>query len=329
MAPSRQTVIVVALSAVVAMTLFILQGLLGTIFFAITVGYILRPLHARLTRRGLPSWWSAAASTATAMLFGIGLFVPIGLVLYIRRRMALTLLRSLPDSVTITFEEFEYVVVVGDVTAFLARRLTQLAVSLAEAMPVIGLKVVVFVFVVFAILYRGDRLRSAIATAVPSAYRADLERLHERIRETLYSIYVIQAATAIATFVIALVVFLALGVKFPVTLAVLAGLFQFLPVIGPSIVIAGLVLADLIAGDFTGAAVIGVVGLVFIGFLPDAVLRPWLAKETTQLSSALYFVGLTGGLLSLGPVGIVAGPLIVVVLLELLTMLAEARSPTG
>lgn len=136
---------------------------------------------------------------------------------------------------------------------------------------------------------------------------------------------VIQAATAVATFIIALIVFLALGIQFPVTLAVLAGLFQFLPVIGPSLVIAGLVVGNLLAGDMVGATVIGAVGLVFIGFLPDAVLRPWLAQETSTLPSALYFVGLTGGLLSLGPIGIVAGPLVVVLLLELLAMLSEDR----
>lgn len=326
---SRRTVIVVGLGAVGAVTLYILKGLLGTIFFAITVGYILTPLHSRLKRRGLPSWWSAAVSTTAALLFGIGLFVPIGLVLYIRRRSALELLRSLPDAVTLSFEEFAYVIEVGDVTTFLARRLTQVAVSIAEGMPVIAVKVVVFAFVVFALLYRGDRLRSALEAPLPEGYHAVAVRLHERIRETLYSIYIIQAATAVGTFVIALIVFLALGVQFPVTLAVMAGLFQFLPVIGPSLVIAGLVIAELAAGDLVGAAVIGGVGLVFIGFLPDAVLRPWLARETTQLPSALYFVGLTGGLLSLGAIGIVAGPLVVVILVELLAMLSEEPSPTG
>lgn len=322
---SRQAVIVVALAAVVGLTLFILKGLLGTIFFAITVAYILMPLHSRLKRRGVPAWWSAAASTTAAMLFGIGLFVPIALVLYIRRGAALSLLRTLPASVTLSFEGFEYVIVIEEVTTLLARRLTQLAVAIAEGMPVIALKVVVFAFVVFALLYRGDRLRRALEAPLSNAYRADMMRLHARIRETLYSIYIIQAATAVATFVIALIVFVALGVPFPVTLAVIAGLFQFLPVIGPSIVIIGLVIADLLAGDAVGAALIGVIGVVFIGFLPDAVLRPWLAQETTKLSSALYFVGLTGGLLSLGPIGVVAGPLVVVILVELLAMLSEQR----
>lgn len=322
---SRRTVIALALTAVVAVTLVILQGLLGTVFFAVTVAYLLTPLGAWLRRRGLPAWWSAAAATAVAALVSIGLFVPIGIVLYIRRRAAVSLLRSLPDSFTLTIEDFTYVVVVGDVTSSLARRVIQLAVAIAEGMPVIAVKAVVFAFVVFALIYRGDRLRGAIEGPVPDEYHGDLVRLHERIRQTLYSIYVIQAATAVATFIIALIVFLALGIQFPVTLAVLAGLFQFLPVIGPSLVIAGLVVGNLLAGDMVGATVIGAVGLVFIGFLPDAVLRPWLAQETSTLPSALYFVGLTGGLLSLGPIGIVAGPLVVVLLLELLAMLSEDR----
>lgn len=326
MPPSRRTVLAVALAGVAVLTLFILRGLLGTIFFAITVAYILVPLHAWLQRRGIPPGWSAAGSTALAMVSGVGLFVPIGVVLYIRRGAALSLIRSLPDSVTLSFEGFSYVIAVGDVTSFLARRMTQIAIGLAESVPVIAVKVVVFGFVVFGLLHRGEQLRQAIENPVPQVYHDDLLRLHGRIRETLYSIYIIQAVTAIATFVIALVVFLALGIQYPVTLAVLAGLFQFLPVIGPSLVIAGLVIAEFAAGDIAGAVFLAVVGVLLIGVLPDAVLRPWLAQETGRLPAALYFVGVTGGLLSLGAIGVVAGPLVVAVLIELLAMTAEGQT---
>lgn len=323
----RRLVLAVLLAAVTVVTAVILRGLIGTIFFAITVAYVLVPLADRVERRGLPVWWAAVVVTVTAFAFGLALFLPIAAVLYVRRRAIIGFLRALPDAVVITVGEFSYVVNSGDVQALAARQLTQIAVSLARSAPVTAAKLVVFGFVVFALVYRGDRLRRTLLAPVPDGYHDIAIGLDERVRETLVSLYVIQAVTAIATFAVALVVFVALGVPFPVTLAVVAGVLQFLPVVGPSLVIGAIAVADLVAGDVGRAALILVVGLFFVGFLPDALLRPRLAAETSRLSGSLYFVGFTGGLLSLGPVGIVAGPLVIVLLLELLSMVsAETRA---
>lgn len=317
------------LAAVLVVTAVIMRGLLGTIFFAITVAYVLVPFTDWLERRGVPAWWAAAGSTAASFVFGLGVFLPIGAVLYVRRRAALAFLRSLPDSMTLTVGEFVYVIDMSQVIALVADWVTQFAVTIAREMPILLAKLVVFAFVVFALLYQGERLRRALMAPLPAEYHGIAGTLHVRIRETLFALYVIQAATAVGTFLIALVVFLGLGVPFPVTLAVLAGLLQFLPVVGPSLVILGLAIGDFLAGDVQGAVVILVVGLVLVGFLPDAVIRPRLARETALLPASLYFVGFTGGLLSLGPVGIVAGPLVIVILIELLSMLAAGGRPVG
>ncbi len=325
---SRRAVLAVLLGGVVLLTTGILRGLLVTIFFAVTVAYVLVPLTTWFERRGLPEWWAAAAATLAAFLAGVAVFLPIAAVLYLRRGAVLALLRSLPDSVTLSAGEFEYVVAAGDVTAFVSARLSGLALTIARETPVLAAKLVVFAFVVFALLYRGDRLRRALLAPVPVAYHDIAATLHGRLRETLFSLYVIQAMTSVGTFLVALAVFAALGYRFPVTLAVTAGVLQFLPVVGPSLLIAALAVAEVVAGDPAGAAVVAVVGLVFVGALPDAVIRPRLARERTQLPASLYFVGFTGGLLSLGPVGIIAGPVVVAMLVAVLELLADEINPT-
>ena len=326
MSADRRRVLAGVLLALALGTAVVFRGLLGTLFFAVTVAYVLVPVVELLERRGLPPWWASVGGTATAFVGAVAVFVPLGLVLYLRRAAALELLRSLPDAVTLAVAGFEYVVDAGDVTSFLATRLTRLAIGLASAAPVIAAKLVVFGFVVFALLYRGDRLRRAVLAALPPDYHDVAEAFHARVRGTLFALYVIQATTALATFAVALVVFLVLGVRYPVTLAVAAGVLQFLPVVGPSLVILGLIAAEVAAGDLLGALVMGAVGLPVIGFLPDALLRPRLARETARLPGSLYFVGFTGGLLGLGPVGIIAGPLAVALLLEALALLEMDQS---
>lgn len=323
MATDRRIVLAVVLAAVTVVTVAILRGLVGTVFFAITVAVVLVPLSEGLEGRGLPDWWAAAAATLAAFAVGMLLFFPIGIVLYVRRQAAIALLRSLPDSVTLSLGPFTTVVDGATVSAYLAGELTKLAPSIARQAPVLVAKLVVFGFVVFALLYQGDRLRRTLLGPLPSEYHDIVDALDGRVRGTLFSLYVIQAVTAFATFGVALVVFVALGVRFPVTLAVLAGVLQFLPVVGPSLVIVGIVVVEFLGGNVAGAVVIGVVGLVTVAILPDAVLRPRLARQRAHLPSSLYFVGFTGGLLSLGPVGIVAGPLAVAMLLGVLELFAD------
>jgi len=99
----------------------------------------------------------------------------------------------------------------------------------------------------------------------PPAYHDVLVALDRRVRETLYGIYVLQAATAAGTFAVALVVFWALGYGAPFALAVLAAILQFIPVVGPGLLVAALAVADLLTGLTTRAVLVAVLGAVFVG----------------------------------------------------------------
>jgi predicted PurR-regulated permease PerM len=72
----------------------------------------------------------------------------------------------------------------------------------------------------------------------------------------------------------------------------------------------------------TRAVLVTVLGLVFVGLAPDAVIRPRLASRTAHLPTSLYFIGFTGGILTLGAVGFIAGPLAVALLVEAVGLLS-------
>jgi predicted PurR-regulated permease PerM len=166
-------------------------------------------------------------------------------------------------------------------------------------------------------LYNEERARTAIIAVVPREYRDVVRSLNRRTRETLFAIYVLQAATALGTFLIALPVFYVLGYGFPFTLATVAAVLQFIPILGPSLVVVSLTGYHVALGQLPQAVAIFVLGGVLIAWLPDVLIRPRLASETAHLPGGLYFVGFVGGLLTLGPVGVIAGPLVVALVLEL------------
>jgi predicted PurR-regulated permease PerM len=300
-----------------------LADVLGTVFFAVTVAYLLSPLRAELARRGLSPWGASLLSTATAVLAVVVLLLPLIVVVATRIDSVIEFLLSLPPTFTVELYGFSATVTLAETRAAVVAFGRQLARSFALAVPVLVLKLTVFVMVVFALLSRTTETHRAVIALVPHAYREVVRGLSRRTRATLFAIYVLQAVTAAGTFVVAVVLFFLLGYPYFLTLAVCSAILQFLPVVGPSLLIGLLAVAHLLTGDPVQAALVFVGGGIFVAWLPDVAIRPRLARETADLPGSLYFVGFVGGLLTLGPVGIIGGPLAVALVVEMGEILTD------
>lgn len=323
----RQYLVALAAILITVATAILLRAVLATVFFAITVAYVLYPVRQFLVRRGLSARSAALVSTLTAFLIGLALVTPLVGALYFRRSQLFTFLRQLPGEFSVTVGEFSYAV---DITAVLTQSQTvleDLALTAVSQVPGIVLKAFLFTLVVYALLVRPGRVQAGLLRPVPSRYHDVVLAFHERTRSILYAIYVLQAAVAFGTFLIGLVVFWLLGYESAFVLAVLSGVLQFIPILGPSIVIALLGAVEVVTGSVVDAAAVVVIGLVVVGFLPDALIRPRLARLTTGIPGSLYFVGFSGGILSVGLVGLIAGPVAVALLAEAVSLLvAESES---
>ncbi|ESP87938.1 AI-2E family transporter [Candidatus Halobonum tyrrellensis] len=322
MNPSRRTVLAGLLAAILVLTAVVLADVLSTVVFAVTVGYVLYPLRRRVRDRGASRRVAAASVTAAAFAGVLALAAPLGFLLYQRVDTFLDLLMALPDRIPVELAGFTYVIEVEAAFTALAGALQGVAVSVATAAPVLALKALLFVLLIYGLLYQPHAPRVALLRLCPPEYHDVLLALDRRTANTLRAIYVLQAATALGTFVVALAAFWALGYRSPFGLAVVAGVLQFIPVLGPSVVIAGLAGYDLLLGNAVRAALVVLVGLPVVGFAPDAVIRPRLAGETTDLPVSVYFVGFVGGVLTLGAVGFVVGPLVVALLAEVVGLLS-------
>ncbi|SFR88590.1 Predicted PurR-regulated permease PerM [Halomicrobium zhouii] len=325
--PTRQQLLVLLAVVTGVLTLAILSRVLSTVFFAITVAYVLYPLREFLVGRGVNRRVAAALSTLVAFAAAAALAAPVIWSLYRRRAELLAFLRALPDAIEIGLFDTVYVVDLASAVVTIRQFVTAIAVDVAGETPELGLKLFLFALLVYALLLRPTATRTVVYRTVPDSYHDVVTRLHERIRDTLYAIYVLQGATALGTFLVAFVVFTLLGYDSAFALAALAGILQFVPIIGPSVVILTVAATDVFAGDVPGAIALTVVGLVFVGFLPDAVVRPQLAPYTAGIPGSLYFVGFTGGVLSVGLVGFIAGPLVVALFVESMDLLAAERGP--
>jgi predicted PurR-regulated permease PerM len=324
---TRSRVLTVLLFAVAALAAVVLADVLQTVVFAITVAYVLYPLRRRLVGRGLSARIASAATTVVAFLGAALLVVPLLYVLYRQRSRLIDLLEQIPTDVVLTGFGFEFAVEVAPLVSSARVALRDLALAITAAAPTLALELIVFTILVYGLLLRPDAVGAAVLKVVPPEYQDIPVRLHRRTRTTLYAIYVLQVVTAAATFVLAFGLFSILGYESPGLLAVIAALLQFIPVVGPSVLVVTLGAGDLLLGETTRAVLVVVFGLGVVSFIPDAVIRTQLADWTGKISPGLYLVGFVGGILTVGAVGLIVGPLVVSLLLEVIEMLSEGETP--
>ena len=323
MTNSRPYVLGGVLALFALLSAFILVDVLATVFFAVTVAYLLVPLRRRLEVRGLSRWASSVVATAVAAVGVMVVLAPLFVIVFLRLNDLITLASLVPDAVSFELLGMVYEVTLDEALAVFFSLIRSIGRSAATAAPVVLVKLTLFGFLVFALLLSGGSAGQTLLALVPPEYHHAVTSLDARARETLFAIYVLQAATAVGTFFISLVVFWGLGYEFVVTLATAAAVLQFIPIVGPSFLLAGMAVYHVAVGDAVAAALVVVVGGFAVAWLPDILIRPRLAKETADLPGSLYFVGFIGGLLSLGPVGIIAGPLVVALLVEAISLLGD------
>ncbi|PGF15952.1 AI-2E family transporter [Natrinema sp. CBA1119] len=312
--------VVVALGVV---TGAILLEVLGTILFALTVAYVLMPVQGWLVRRGLTEWTGALAATLIGFVSAVAVFSPLVIALYVRLEQVVDLVASLPREPSVSVFGMTYAIEAGQVQSSVLDFLSGAATSFALELPVLAIKFALFVVLLFGLLLKGSEAGRAAIAPVPHDYRDIVYALARRARETLYAIYVLQLATSLATLAVAYPLFWALGYEAAMTLAIAAAVLQFVPIIGPSMLVVPITLYHVAVGDLVAATLIGVLGLGLIAWLPDVAVRPRLARRSAGFSGSLYFVGFTGGLFTLGAIGVVVGPLIVAVFVEAVDLLAD------
>lgn len=315
--PQRTRIVVGAAVGLLALlTAAVLSEMFGTILFAITVAYVLVPVQERFLDRGWRRRRAAIATTLVAVGAALLVLAPIAYVAITKQAEVARLLAAIPETFSVGALGMSATLETAAIVSVIFEYLPTIVVSSALFLSSLSIKFALFAIVVFGLLVGHEKAREAILMPVPPTYRPFLDALHERARNTLVALLVLQVGTALGTFALAVPTFWLLGYDGAVILAAIAGVLQFLPIIGPIVLLVALGAFHVVAGEVVAAVLVVVVGGVIVGWLPDILVRPRLARYTTGLSGTLYFVGFIGGIASLGIIGVLAGPLLVALLVE-------------
>lgn len=179
-----------------------------------------------------------------------------------------------------------------------------------------GVKTFIWLFAFYYLLRDGSRLRKMLISLSPLSDKYDKE-LADRIILSVKSVVGGSLIVALCQGAAAGIGMWFLGVPTPALWGAVATITSLIPAVGT-----GLVLLPAAAYLFLFSSTWSAVGLVVWALtvvnLIDNILRPKLIERDTKVHPLLILLSVLGGLVFMGPVGFLIGPIVVSILAEFL-----------
>ncbi len=301
--------------------------LLDAVVLAFSLAVVLIPFKQRLARRSSDRA-AAAAITLLAFVAVSGLLVLTAAILYTNSGyifgmadIIIDWVGALPDGGILTPD------MVAESLQTVVNALESYAGGIAMSLPMILLKAFIFFLALYLFVLSGDHVAKELRSVLPERLTASLNSLSGKTVDTLYAVYVVNAQVALITFLISVPFFIFWGYGHVLTLAVLMGIFQLVPFLGPQLLIVFLALYAFAQGDTTGAVVMLVVGYPLISGSADFYFRPKMMGKRTAIHPVLMMIGLFGGLALFGLIGVILGPVFAALLVSAYELLiAQLRT---
>ncbi len=174
----------------------------------------------------------------------------------------------------------------------------------------------VFFTAFFLLLLKGTAIRDRIYRHLPQPVKRYWDQLAPVTIDTLYVIYIVQIAISVLTFFIAIPVFYLLGYGNILFYSFLAALCEAIPILGSSVAFIIIGAYALALGDLRGVLILFILGYIVVSALPEIFVRPVLVGRRVKIHPLIMFVGIIGGILTMGIAGFVIGPLIIVLVMR-------------
>jgi predicted PurR-regulated permease PerM len=130
--------------------------------------------------------------------------------------------------------------------------------------------------------------------------------------------------TAIVQGTLVAIGFAVAGLPSPIVFGVLAALFALVPLAGTPVVWVPAVIALALQGRWYAAGFLLVWGVLVTTI--DNVIRPILVSGRAEVGTLTVFIGVIGGVSAFGAIGVIVGPLVLVLVISLVRFTLELRA---
>lgn len=309
---SAGTVWRVVLIVLLIWFLFLIRDTIFLLFFAIVVVSATQPIVDRLERKRIPR----AVSAVTLYLLA---FFVLGLILYLIIPVFIVDLKRLGENLPLYFQGLDQFArnitelassyelgenlksIIDNSTSRLAGSLTS---AFSNTLGFLGgiFKVIIVISLSFYMLVKKEGIKGFLQTIIPKKHQEYTIDLVTRIQAKMGRWLIGQFSLIILIFALDYFALYMLDVPFALMLAVIGGLFEIVPYIGPTIAIVPAALVALTVSPLT--AVLVIAAYILIQQLENHIFTPLIMRRAVGLNPVVIILALLIGSKLAGIVGI-------------------------
>lgn len=304
------TIVVMAVGSGFALLLLLLHVVVN-IFLGVLIATALRPLMNRLRGSVFSVTLSAAISAFLLVIFTVGFLLLVVPLLIIQLQSLLLVLPQLYTQFRQVLLQSEFLIVRQLAVPMPAQLATDgafdgsaLIAQILGWLPSIGYALFAIIstmlFTYYWLLYRDRSVRSLLLL-LPEERRAGVEQTWIQVEDQIGGFIQGQLVLGIATAALSLIGYWAIGLPYPLLLALLAGVLEFIPYVGPFITMA---LATI--SGFSVSPTLGFSGLIvgiIVQQIESLLLVPRVMERTVGISPVVSLLAFVGFAALFGPIG--------------------------
>jgi predicted PurR-regulated permease PerM len=309
--PTPRVALVVAGAVVLAFVLYLGRSALAPFVIGLVLAYLLDLPVERMARAGLPRWLSVLVVYVVVVFFAIQ---ALRLALRPLGDEIATFIREFPTFTAQLLDQYAHLDLPPAIREAIDRFLEDLGSGVggfdpSNLLPVVGgvagvvSSIVGYIIIpvwMFYLIKDKPALAEAAERSIPAAWRVDVRAVSgltlrvfgQWLRGQLFLGVTVGVATFVGLMILSATVDPVFG-RFAVVLAVIAGVFELLPIIGPIISAIPAVLLGLTAG--IEPAIAAVVLYLIIQQVENNVLVPKIQGDAVELHASVVMVALVVG----------------------------------
>lgn len=293
-----------------------LLGLFLPILFGYIIAWILNPIFKKLSRK-----FDKRLSIGLLIFLTIAFY---GLIIWYLLPIFITNISSLVELVNSYIEKFSELPFLEGIKKYSQVEVDVLIASCTNILAFLGTFGLMHIFG-FYILWSYDRVNALLRSFIPEAHRRlALEYIRKMSREMRLYIKGTLLDTSIL-FVISVVLYAAIGLKYPALLALFSAITNIIPFIGPYIGGVPAVLVGLSSSFNLGLLTLGIV--VFAQTIESNFINPFIMSKCIKVNPLLIIISLTIMGKFFGLLGMIFAVPVIIILKLLMEFIKKYKKP--
>lgn len=298
---SWETIFKILIAVVILYLFYLIRNVLVWFIFAVIISVLFEPLIDFLTKRKIPRFISVI----------LVYFIIFGLIAFLIYSTAPILTSEIQEFVKILPQYFERVALplralgfrafenIEEFTSLLNETLGRMAATIFSAIAAIfgGILATFSIFSISLFLSLEERpIEKTLSLAFPKKYEDFLLNLWARCKTRVSGWFLSRILGCVFVGVLSYISFLLFNIEYPLSLGILAGILNFLPIVGP--VITGVIIFLVTFLENFWQAVFVLIVFVLIQQVENNIVLPALTKKFVGLPPVIVLLALTvGGIL--------------------------------